>query len=101
MKSRRAFLGLLTAAPVAAVSATMGAQPVAPSARSGVARARILWGEGRTPEAYVPLPDGRRIPVNGEWRTLASFKDLSAAVRMRPSREAVSDLMTKLRSLHA
>ena len=23
-----------------------------------------LFGEGRTPEAYVPLPDGRRIPVH-------------------------------------
>jgi hypothetical protein len=22
-----------------------------------------LFGEGSTPEAYVPLPDGRRIPV--------------------------------------
>ena len=22
-----------------------------------------LFGEGRTPEAYVPLPDGKRIPV--------------------------------------
>ncbi len=22
-----------------------------------------LFGEGRTPEAFVPLPDGRRIPV--------------------------------------
>jgi hypothetical protein len=35
-------------------------------ANGGVANSPqlALFGEGRTPEAYVPLPDGRSIPVN-------------------------------------
>lgn len=35
-------------------------------ARGGIANSPQLsiFGEGSTPEAYVPLPDGRRIPVN-------------------------------------
>ncbi len=34
--------------------------------RGGVANSpqMAIFGEGSTPEAYVPLPDGRRIPVN-------------------------------------
>ncbi len=35
-------------------------------ANGGIANSPQLavFGEGRTPEAYVPLPDGRSIPVN-------------------------------------
>ncbi len=35
-------------------------------ARGGIANSpqMAVFGEGSTPEAYVPLPDGRRIPVN-------------------------------------
>jgi hypothetical protein len=42
-----------------------GAFPLKRYARGGVANSPQLamFGEGSTPEAYVPLPDGRSIPV--------------------------------------
>lgn len=43
-----------------------GAVPLKKYASGGIARSPqlALFGEGSMPEAYVPLPDGRRIPVN-------------------------------------
>lgn len=51
--------GIMTAA---------GPLPLATYARGGVADTPqlALFGEGRRPEAFVPLPDGRRIPVQME-----------------------------------
>jgi lambda family phage tail tape measure protein len=42
-----------------------GLMPLNKYASGGIARSPQLamFGEGSTPEAYVPLPDGRRIPV--------------------------------------
>ena len=42
-----------------------GPMPLNRYAMGGIADSPqiALFGEGRTPEAYVPLPDGRRIPV--------------------------------------
>jgi lambda family phage tail tape measure protein len=42
-----------------------GEVPLKKYARGGIANSPQLamFGEGSTPEAYVPLPDGRRIPV--------------------------------------
>lgn len=42
-----------------------GPVPLRSYARGGVAMApqAAIYGEGSTPEAFVPLPDGRRIPV--------------------------------------
>ncbi|MFN3231679.1 MAG: hypothetical protein ACE363_05915, partial [Alphaproteobacteria bacterium] len=42
-----------------------GPLPLKAYARGGIATGPqlALFGEGRRPEAYVPLPDGRRIPV--------------------------------------
>jgi hypothetical protein len=42
-----------------------GPVPLRPYATGGIANSPqlALFGEGRTPEAYVPLPDGRTIPV--------------------------------------
>lgn len=42
-----------------------GAVPLRRYARGGIATApqAAIYGEGSTPEAFVPLPDGRRIPV--------------------------------------
>ena len=42
-----------------------GPLPLRSYAGGGVANTPqlALFGEGRTPEAYVPLPDGRSIPV--------------------------------------
>ncbi len=47
------------------VMTDLGPAPLKSYARGGVAdRPQLaLFGEGRTPEAFVPLPDGRRIPV--------------------------------------
>lgn len=36
-----------------------------------------LYGEGSKPEAYVPLPDGRRITVNIKIPSLASMKGMN------------------------
>ena len=40
-----------------------------PGSSGGVTHAPRLaiFGEGRLPEAYVPLPDGRTIPVTVDW----------------------------------
>jgi len=42
-----------------------GPVPLKKYARGGIANSPqvALYGEGSKPEAYVPLPDGRRIPV--------------------------------------
>lgn len=47
------------------VMTSAGAMPLHTYARGGIAdRPQLaLFGEGRRPEAYVPLPDGRTIPV--------------------------------------
>ena len=42
-----------------------GSAPLKKYANGGIANSPqlALYGEGKTPEAYVPLPDGRTIPV--------------------------------------
>jgi len=47
------------------VMTSRGPMPLKQYARGGVANSPQLamFGEGSTPEAYVPLPDGRSIPV--------------------------------------
>lgn len=47
------------------VMTTQGPLPLRAYANGGIASSPqlALFGEGRMPEAYVPLPDGRRIPV--------------------------------------
>lgn len=44
----------------------LGDVPLKTYAGGGIANSpqMSIFGEGSTPEAYVPLPDGRRIPVN-------------------------------------
>jgi hypothetical protein len=39
--------------------------PLRTYARGGIATApqAAIYGEGSTPEAFIPLPDGRRVPV--------------------------------------
>ena len=48
------------------VMTSLGPLPLRRYATGGVANSPQLsmFGEGRSPEAYVPLPDGRSIPVN-------------------------------------
>ncbi len=47
------------------VMTDQGSMPLKRYARGGIANSPqlALFGEGRMPEAYVPLPDGRSIPV--------------------------------------
>jgi len=47
------------------VMTSRGPMPLRSYARGGIANSpqMALFGEGSTPEAYVPLPDGRSIPV--------------------------------------
>jgi tape measure domain-containing protein len=47
------------------IMTSQGPVPLRSYARGGVAMApqAAIYGEGSTPEAFVPLPDGRRIPV--------------------------------------
>jgi hypothetical protein len=47
------------------IMTSAGAVPLKKYATGGIANSPQLamFGEGSTPEAYVPLPDGRRIPV--------------------------------------
>lgn len=48
------------------VMTEFGMMPLNKYANGGIARSpqMAVFGEGRTPEAYVPLPDGRSIPVS-------------------------------------
>jgi len=47
------------------VMTSRGPMPLKAYARGGIANSpqMAIFGEGSTPEAYVPLPDGRSIPV--------------------------------------
>jgi hypothetical protein len=47
------------------IMTSRGAMPLNAYASGGIANSpqMAIFGEGRTPEAYVPLPDGKRIPV--------------------------------------
>jgi len=61
------FSGLKAAWPFAngGIMSEYGSLPLNKYASGGIARSPqvALFGEGRMPEAYVPLPDGRSIPV--------------------------------------
>jgi hypothetical protein len=61
---RRSNLGFRTFANGGVMTA-WGEMPLNRYANGGVANSPqvAMFGEGRTPEAYVPLPDGRTIPV--------------------------------------
>ena len=47
---------------------SMGPVPLRKYAKGGIANSpqMAIFGEGSSPEAYVPLPDGRNIPVKME-----------------------------------
>lgn len=67
------------------VMTSAGALPLHRYDKGGVANSPQLamFGEGRVPEAYVPLPDGRSIPVRmqGPPQTPQSYGDSSGASR--------------------
>ena len=85
------------------VMTSAGPLPLRAYAGGGVAdRPQVaLFGEGSTPEAFVPLPDGRRIPVamkggggsvtiinNVTTSDVASKADIVAAMRVVSARQA-------------
>lgn len=51
---------------IGGIMTSKGSLPLNTYASGGIAYSPqvSIFGEGSTPEAYVPLPDGRRIPVN-------------------------------------
>ena len=59
------FFGGATASANGNIMTDHGPLPLQKYSNGGIAKsAQIsIFGEGRTPEAYVPLPDGRSIPV--------------------------------------
>ena len=62
-----------------------GPLPLKKYAMGGIARSPQLsiFGEGRTPEAYVPLPDGRTIPVTIKTPEVPSLVGVAASQTMR------------------
>ena len=58
-------IGGQTAFANGGIMTSVGSIPLKAYSGGGVAKSpqMSLFGEGRTPEAYVPLPDGRTIPV--------------------------------------
>lgn len=65
--SSNGSLGSINYSPFAngGIMTEFGSLPLRKYANGGVARSPqvAIYGEGKTPEAYVPLPDGRTIPV--------------------------------------
>jgi len=61
-------------------------------ARGGIANSPqlALFGEGRMPEAYVPLPDGRRIPVAMEGNANSSTSNYTVNVSVDATGSQVS-----------
>ena len=50
------------------IMSSFGDVPLKTYSKGGIANSpqMAIFGEGKMPEAYVPLPDGRRIPVKME-----------------------------------
>lgn len=80
------------------VMTSRGPLPLTAYASGGVANSPqlALFGEGRMPEAYVPLPDGRSIPVSLDWAAPAN-DDGGALIAVL--REEVSGLRDEIRAL--
>ena len=85
------------------VMTSLGELPLERYARGGIARRPqvALFGEGRQPEAFVPLPDGRSIPVT--MKTGAVNDDMASEQREanRLARTGTRDLITELRRLRS
>ncbi|MGJ0505606.1 MAG: phage tail length tape measure family protein [Methylocystis sp.] len=50
-----------------------------------------MFGEGRTPEAYVPLPDGRTIPVKMQGNGGVNVKVINNVAGAQPEVQRMSD----------
>lgn len=69
-----------------------GPMPLKTYARGGIATSPqlTLFGEGRMPEAFVPLPDGRRIPVAMQGNGGGGGDNISVNVNVDASGSQVS-----------
>ncbi len=71
-----------------------GPQPLKKYANGGIANTPqlALFGEGRMPEAYVPLPDGRTIPVTMQGGTgTGSVNNVTVNVSVENAGEQVNN----------
>lgn len=82
------------------VMTSAGPLPLRAYAGGGIADSPqlTLFGEGRTPEAFVPLPDGRRIPVA---MTLSGGANDNGAAAMREQMAAVRGQLAAMRAVVA
>lgn len=90
------------------VMTSMGALPLHRYAGGGVANSPqlALFGEGRKPEAYVPLPDGRSIPVTMSGGgtvnvTINNNTSAKATVQEKPNASGGRDLIVQLDEMNA
>lgn len=74
------------------IMTSMGALPLKKYAAGGIANSPqlTLFGEGRTPEAFVPLPDGRTIPVTMKGDAGAGAVNISIVVNKSGSETTTS-----------
>lgn len=90
------------------VMTSMGALPLHRYAGGGIANSPqlALFGEGRKPEAYVPLPDGRSIPVTMSGGgtvnvTINNNTSAKATVQEKPNASGGRDLIVQLDEMNA
>lgn len=90
------------------VMTSMGALPLHRYAGGGIANSPqlALFGEGRKPEAYVPLPDGRSIPVTMSGGgtvnvTINNNTSAKATVQEKPNTSGGRDLIVQLDEMNA
>ena len=74
---------------------SQGALPLQTYSTGGIANSPqlALYGEGRLPEAYVPLPDGRSIPVTMDMGSVGADKTPITIINNGSPVRVVSDSM--------
>ena len=77
------------------VMTSQGALPLQTYSTGGIANSPqlALYGEGRLPEAYVPLPDGRSIPVTMDMGSVGADKTPITIINNGSPVRVVSDSM--------
>jgi lambda family phage tail tape measure protein len=80
------------------VMTSRGAIPLRKYSSGGIANSpqMALYGEGRQPEAYVPLPDGRSIPVT--MRGAGAGGDVNVSVQVNVTKDGGADSSAKSNS---
>lgn len=90
------------------IMTSTGALPLHRYAMGGIANSPqiAMFGEGRKPEAYVPLPDGRSIPVTMSGGgtvnvTINNNTSAKATVQEKPNASGGRDLIVQLDEMNA